>query len=159
MTTGYDVGQICGSGHWITQYALTQPEGQQKFCTRCGEPTFIACSQCNAPIRSKMLDSMWFGEIPAPSYCYECGEPHPWTAARLKAARASGEAADEFDDDEAEEFAAAVAEISKDGPGAPVAATKVRKMLNRLSGPTGAAATKVVGDVATAAVKKLLELS
>ena len=43
---------------------------RQNHCTKCGEPSLIACLSCDAVISREMK---------RPSYCGVCGKPFPWT--------------------------------------------------------------------------------
>ena len=111
----YEKAQICTSGHVINWMSTSKPEHNRKFCDRCGAPTITNCLNCNAPIRGyyhkvdlayEELDTMVneiLNPLPetthdyttVPSFCPDCGEPYPWTEAKLKAAQ---ELSDKLDD-------------------------------------------------------------
>jgi hypothetical protein len=88
LTNGYDVAQICRTGHVISDCAGSHPEDKKKFCPTCGQPTVMACESCSTPIEGRDLDSIVIGfPFYAPKFCQECGAPFPWTKAREEAAR------------------------------------------------------------------------
>lgn len=87
----YHVAQICLNGHCITPSYDTSAELSQRFCTQCGAPTITQCPSCNAPIRGEYTvpGVIVFGNgYTVPAYCYNCGEPYPWTHRAIESAKA-----------------------------------------------------------------------
>ena len=78
----YDVAQICLNGH-VTNDGIQQfPQGNKKFCPKCGEATTIACPNCGHPIRGDYISDLVVvmgHHYRAPAYCENCGKPYPWT--------------------------------------------------------------------------------
>ena len=92
----YDVAQICENGHVANSMAQKYPGINQEHCDRCGAPTIMACPSCQTAIRGyyHVTRVVGFDDYAAPAFCYKCGNPFPWTAARLRAAE---DLADELD--------------------------------------------------------------
>lgn len=91
----WDISQVCLNGHLITQRVIEERDHCAAFCTRCGEPTLVACCSCCAPIPGEyhaptvsVLDA-----IDLPAFCLACGSPYPWTVQRVESAK---ELADEL---------------------------------------------------------------
>jgi hypothetical protein len=78
--TKYDIAQICLNGHVINDSTYQFPEGNKKFCQRCGKPTIVSCQDCGCPIRGNYIAVVDpASHYTAPAYCEDCGEPYPWT--------------------------------------------------------------------------------
>ncbi len=75
----YTVGQVCLNGHPITGDASS--EFAQGYCSKCGSPTICKCQHCGKPIHGDHHEEgVLFCPPYAPdAYCYNCGEPYPWT--------------------------------------------------------------------------------
>ena len=81
--SGYDIMQVCMSGHCINDRYQRFPAHNKAFCPKCGEPTITACPECEAPIKGDyhvpgVLSRRAF---PAPGFCDTCGMPYPWQIA------------------------------------------------------------------------------
>lgn len=85
----YDTAQVCLKGHEINQYAQTQPEHNQKYCSKCGAETITACPECKHAIRGyfHVEGVLSLSSYRAPSFCYNCGKPYPWMQERLQTAK------------------------------------------------------------------------
>lgn len=84
----------------------------EKSCSICGSHVISACPVCKAPLRGAYYarkpmygsahydlwtetcskapivgytDQRITSDVKIPAYCYSCGEPYPWTVARLEA--------------------------------------------------------------------------
>jgi hypothetical protein len=91
----YDVALICLNGHLINDYASTHDENNQPFCDDCGAATVVKCEKCGWLIRGARTGeaALYYPNYFVPAFCIFCGEPHPWTAAKVTAAK---ELADEL---------------------------------------------------------------
>src|SRR5688572_27431450 len=88
LTEGYDVAQICANGHLINSSSEDLPKHNQDFCSSCGAHAVTSCQKCNTPIRGYFWGGGFIGATYViPRYCHSCGEPYPWTAARIEAAQ------------------------------------------------------------------------
>src|SRR4051794_25935878 len=103
----YDVAQVCLNGHLATAYHTSHPEHRKAFCDECGAPTIYLCTSCREPIRGGYYATGVISlgsSYSRASYCYSCGKPYPWTAAKLEAARAMADELDELNGAEREEL-------------------------------------------------------
>jgi len=69
----------------MMQDQYLQEVERQNYCTKCGEPSLIACPSCDTVI----LDGN-----ERPSYCGNCRKPFPWTERELSTTEDGG---DEFE--------------------------------------------------------------
>jgi hypothetical protein len=154
---GYDIAQICNNGHPITSILSMSPGDAKNFCPTCGAKTITTCAKCEQPIRGSSTEVATFGYT-VPKSCENCGEPYPWTAAKLQAADQLAGLLEELDEKEKRELRESIQELSSDTPKTPVAAAKIKQMLGRLSKDAYQVAVRVIADVATEAAKKQLGL-
>ena len=49
MTTVWDTAQVCKAGHMVNCRARQNPEKNEVFCTKCGQPTLLSCPACDPP--------------------------------------------------------------------------------------------------------------
>jgi hypothetical protein len=82
--TIYHTALVCLNGHVETTCLEIAPP--TPYCSICGEPTISACPACDAPIRGMIEGIVSLADEPAPQFCYNCGEPYPWTGRALAAA-------------------------------------------------------------------------
>lgn len=109
----YDLAQICMNGHVINSMANDYPQSNQAFCSDCGEKTITACPSCNTNIRGyyHVPGVIGFSNYSAPSYCYSCGSPFPWTVTRLEAASELADELEGLSDDEKESLKSSLPEL------------------------------------------------
>jgi hypothetical protein len=154
----FDIAEVCTAGHVTTSMVGESPERRAKFCPKCGEPTITACPSCNTPIRGHHTEPNVFIAIPyhPPAYCHNCGKPFPWTARRIEAAQAFTHESGELSTQEAEQLGDSLRQVSSDTPETPVAASRLHRLLGKLSAETKPVVIKLVTDLATEAAKKIL---
>lgn len=120
MSTGtYDTWQNCVNGHSIDYRAATSPQHNQNRCNRCGAETITACPQCPATIRGKYQVPGIVsadGELIPPTYCHNCGQPYPWTAQAIAAAKELADLVDGLSDAEIEQFRSSIDDLVQGGP-------------------------------------------
>jgi hypothetical protein len=140
----YRVGQVCLNGHAITDSADEYPELQEEFCSKCGAATTMACHRCKVPIRGHYHIENVFGgpEYSPPHYCHKCGNPYPWTEARLKTARDLADGLDDLSVEERERLKVSLEELARNAPSTEAAASEEAvpevKGRKRRGTPTGA---------------------
>src|SRR6266851_5508862 len=124
----YDTAQICLNGHVISQFAVSQPQGSQKFCQSCGAATITNCQNCNTPIRGYYHAGVvgMFG-YSAPGFCHNCGAAYPWTEARVTAAKELSDELDDLSPEEKETLKNSIDDIVRDSPSTTLAATRFKK--------------------------------
>lgn len=155
MPAHYDTAQICLNGHVVNSTTIDFPEFSKDFCTTCGKKTIIECPQCHAPIQGH-LQGAFPDTFDAPRFCHKCGEPYPWTMARIDAARKLAGELDDLDKDEQILLAGSIDDIVRDGPKTTVAATRVKKLMAKVGKATADSLRKILVDVATEAAKKTI---
>ena len=158
MTEGFEVAQICLGGHMVNSSMLSHPDRGSPHCQRCGAKTIMACPMCHILIRGPIRTdyALIRASYQAPPYCHQCGAPYPWTQEALDAAR---KLASEIDGLSAEDRAALVEgmdALARETPSTELAASRVKRVLGRVSGDVYEAVVKIVTDVATEAAKKMI---
>lgn len=128
----YRVAQICMNRHCITSSADAYPQHQQNFCDQCGAPTIMACPECNALIRGAYEEEgvLGFFEYDVPSYCYNCGEPYPWTKAAMEAIAELVMEDEELRDKEKEALVSSLPDAIAETPKTGLAAVRIKKALS-----------------------------
>jgi hypothetical protein len=129
-----------------------------KFCAECGAAVLTTCPGCKAEIRGHFVPaglSGVGGAFAAPSFCFSCEQPFPWTTEKLSAAK---DLADELDlsaDDRAK-LRSAIDDIATGGPRAEVGAARIKRLLGKAGSGVGHALWKISVEVASEAAKKIL---
>ena len=156
--SGHDVAQVCLRGHVITQFAQSKPDRREAYCSQCGAATIMACVKCQAPIRGYYhvpnVHSVVTKDPPA--FCHACGEPHPWTAARLRAAQDLAQGLDELSPEERQKLSTSLAEVVSDTPATAPAAQWIKKILAKLGQSASDALNKLIVEIASETAKKML---
>lgn len=158
MREGWDTAQVCQNGHMVNTMAISYPDSNEKFCSDCGTPTLMACPECQAAIRGKkhVPGILSTHSPPVKAYCHECGAAYPWTAARLEVGREALDEDPNLSDAEKEQGKTALEAVTRDTPRTELEAGRLKRVLDRLSGPTAQTMQKVVTEVAVDAAKKVL---
>ena len=151
----YDTAQICTSGHVINSCSISMPHLNRNFCERCGAPTITECPYqgCHSIIRGEFQASSSFTR---PSFCSDCGQPYPWTEAKIKAAQ---ELADELDNlslQEREMLKRSLDDIVKDSPQTTVAATRFKKLAAKAGKVAADGFRDILVDVLSEATKRII---
>ncbi len=154
----YDAAQICPNGHVVNATSVSFPEGNKKFCNKCGEPTITACQSCNSPIQGILhISGSGFSsfEYAPPRFCHECGSIYPWTKVRLEAAR---ELADELNlsNEEKETLKQSIKDLVQDTPRTQVAASRFKRLVAKAGPQVGAMFRDILVDVLSETAKKTL---
>ena len=119
------MAQVCKKGHLINEDANTHPEYNKKFCTYCGAETITNCVNCGAEIHA----CEWKGIIHIDSFCYNCGEPHPWTKDALLAAAALIYETEEIPDDLKDRTVETLRDVITETPSTTLAVTRLKKCM------------------------------
>ena len=155
----YDVAQICLNGHVINDSVKKYPQHNKKFCDKCGAATIINCPNCNAEIQGKYHVEgviVGFSHYTAPAFCPDCGEPYPWTEAKIQAAYDLAQELENISDDDKKILIQSINDIVKDTPRTTLAATRFKKILSKTSKPIVNAFRDILVDIVSETVKKLL---
>jgi len=160
MSTGYyDVAQICLNGHVVNDSVRRFPEFNKKFCEKCGARTIVECPNCRASIQGYYHVPGVIGvgsQEPAPAFCYECGNPYPWTETQIQAAKELALELEDLGLDDRKMLAKSIDDIVKDSPRTTLGATRFKKIMAKV-GKEGAAAFKeiLIGVVSEGAKKMI----
>ena len=159
MSEGYyETAEVCPNGHHTTASVETWPALRSSFCPECGEATFTKCRKCGGRIRGyyRIPEVAGFGEWSPPNYCHQCGQPYPWTTLRLTTAKAMADAIDELSPQDREVLKQSLSDLGRDSPRTDSAVTRYSKLRKKMGATAASAFDKVVGALATAAVKTTL---
>jgi hypothetical protein len=158
----YDAAQVCLNGHVITDTYHRSPEFRQKFCDKCGQPTIYQCPKCKTEIRGdyhvENLFVITTGEKTPPAFCFACGKPFPWVAAKIAAAQALADEVDGLTDAERITLKASIEQIAAETPMTDVAVVRLKKLIPKVLAGGGEALRRLVVDVASEAAKKSMGL-
>jgi hypothetical protein len=155
---GYDTAQVCLNGHTINEFAHSQSQRNQRFCGKCGTKTITQCPSCNQAIRGFYHNpgDLNLSRYTAPKFCHNCGEPYPWTARGLTAARELISEAENLKPEEKESLRKSLDDLVRDTPGTQVAAIRFKKFVSKAGKETADALRKIIVDVASETAKKIL---
>lgn len=141
MDGDYDVAQICLNGHVTNARVRSDPQSCADYCEECGAKTIQTCPRCGSPIRGQ-LDN-WSDHLEAPAFCIACGEPFPWTEARVQAAIELAEELDALDEKDRDLLKKSLDDLLAETPRTQVAATRFKKLMVK-AGKVGAEAFRQV---------------
>jgi len=155
----YDTAQICTNGHVITSMAILSPEFKKKFCDKCGAPTITKCQNCGDPIKgyyhlASVFDSG--SRYNPPSFCPNCGKPHPWTEAKLKAAKELTDLLEGLSPEEREILKNSFDDIVRETPQTTVAATQFKRIAAKAGKVVAEQLRQLAVDIASETAKKII---
>ena len=126
--TSYETAQICENGHIITIRYNSEPYSRKDFCPECGAKTFTKCPHCHKPLQGSLVqkelvitqirgyfddyqkdndvyeDVYYDDKFKFPNYCYNCGEPFPWTKTLFKETSEIVDLMNELSDEQKEDL-------------------------------------------------------
>lgn len=152
----YDIAQICENGHVINGWSTDSPEHNEMFCNKCGKPTITKCPECNAAIRGNVLDDFPNLHFKAPNYCINCGSPYPWIKSRLITANELVYELESINERDKAILMTSINDLVKETPSAPIAATKYKKIMEKVGTTTSSIFRDILVDVVSEVVKKSL---
>jgi hypothetical protein len=120
--------------------------------------TITSCG-CGAEIRGdyKSPDPMiGAGTPPAPNYCYNCGQPYPWTQTRLTLARELADEFDELDSSDKEKLKGTLDDLVKDSPKTDLATGRFKKIMAKVGKDSYDAMRRMITDIISETAKKTL---
>lgn len=155
----YSNAQVCKSGHIISSNIDTSPNEKKTFCPTCGAKTITQCPHCQSNIQGnyyaekivqRSYDSLYastsdlFDSLPVqvssvkiadmelPAYCYNCGQPFPWTESLLNTADEIVELSDFLTDEQKEQLKKCFPNLITDTIESNIAAIKFSKLFAKL---------------------------
>lgn len=154
-----DNALICKNGHVVNDSMKTNPKYNSKYCENCGAETISACTNCNTPITGKEYIENYIdcSEMSAPKYCKHCGNPYPWTEAKILAVNELVDLMDELNDKEKQDLKETTEIISTDNPRTQVGVLKIKKYLAKAGSTFGSAVQKILVDVASETAIKMMK--
>ena len=95
-------------------------------------------------------------DLPLPTFCPDCGNPYPWTEAKLKAAKEWVDERDELSLEEQEMLKKDFDDIIRDTPQTEVAANRVKRLITKAGKPATEAFRRLFVDIVSEAAKKMI---
>ena len=153
----FDVMQVCLNGHKITAMLRSSPELGKGHCPACGAATISECQKCRSEIQGcyQVPDALG-GRTKVPAFCHECGEPYPWTAATLNAARELAEDLKGLSKEEKEALKTSVDDLVHDTPRTTIAATTFKRIVAKTGRRAAEAFKDILVGVISETAKKLV---
>ncbi|MBA7664324.1 hypothetical protein ES703_72382 [subsurface metagenome] len=154
----YATAQICINGHVITDSLESRPEKASRFCEQCGTETITNCPHCNKVIRGYYYHGGFGSTVyKLPAFCHVCGNPYPWTEAKLKAAHELAEELENLSASEKENLHQSIDDMVTDSPRTELAVTRFKKLLVKVGEPTARVLRELVVDIASSTAVKLIK--
>lgn len=139
----YRTAMVCENGHTVTDDVEGSPERTAAFCPECGARTLTACPNCGQGVRGyykvPSITDLTGRVAPVPAFCHACGQPYPWTRAKLDSLRELVEETAGLTDEEKAKLSRGLDDIIADTPRTEVAAMRVKRWLANAGREIGAA--------------------
>ncbi len=155
---GYDVAQVCLNGHVANSAYMASPQFRQEYCDQCGTRTITQCPSCEKDIQGLYHGHITLEPFQPQPFCKYCGQPFPWTEARLAAGHAIAAELDELTPVERRQLSRSIDEIIRDTPETAAAALRIKKLIKKVGKAGGETLRKVIVQIATEAAKRELGL-
>ena len=159
----YDGARICENGHLINDALTLAPENTRQFCTHCGAVGIEKCSKCQSGIYGAMLHEDYNGTLEVsqhmgilPGYCHECGNPYPWTVAKIEAAKALISEMNEFTEVDKDSLKSALPDLVCDTPRTTLAAERYKRIVGKLAAGAGEGLKQIFLEIVTEGVKRVV---
>lgn len=159
MSNGfYTTAQICENGHISTSRYEKENEGTF-YCETCGARTITECPNCGTNIRGYFYDYDFTICSPysAPSFCFNCGNPFPWTQSAIDSARELALESDDLTEEDAEAIATSMLDITSDNPRTELASIRIKKFVKRAGANVGGAIERIAISIGTEAAIRLIK--
>ena len=153
----YKGASICKNGHVVSKSIANS----QKYCSTCGAEIISSCPCCSLPIRGLLeLDICYIGNRPytRPDYCYNCGNPYPWTESALKSTALLIQEEEELSEQLKASLVESLPDIITETPRTNLAVVRVKKCLASAGKFTADAVRQFAIDFGCELVKKSLGL-
>jgi hypothetical protein len=155
----HDVAQVCLNGHGVNDSTNASPEFSRPYCEQCGAQTITNCPSCNTPIPGEYhvpgVVAIGF-RYHAPAFCGQCGQPYPWTQAKLEAAREYAKDLEGLSDAEREQLTKSLDDLVVDVPMTKVSAGRFKRLALKAGGGAAETLRELLVDVMSEAAKKIL---
>lgn len=153
----YTQAAICKNGHVATANASSYTDS---FCKECGSEIIKSCPNCGESIQGNYYEEFFWtcGSYVPPLYCHNCGQPYPWTTARIEAAKMLIEDMDELSDEEKKKMSESIDKIITDTPYTEASANRIKKYLLKIGRESASAIRDILVNIASESAKKYFGL-
>lgn len=123
----YALATVCVNGHPLSG----DDRISDNFCSVCGALTISDCPNCNRPIRGKVVKKgvLNLCEYIPPLYCYNCGDPFPWTLQAIQATSELIEEDERLDKLLKEKLTASLPDIVAETPKSSLATNRLKRAM------------------------------
>lgn len=131
----------------------------QNKCDKCGSDTISTCLSCGTPIKGSFIypsNMIGYHSFNFPNYCYDCGEPYPWTTLILENAIELISLDEGVNSDIKEIIKNSIPDLLLNTPTTPIALAKFKINVEKLSTPIKDGLYQLLIDVASETVKKAI---
>ena len=155
MVNKYFTAQVCLQGDSITRNV--EHDGSINFCPKCGKETIIKCDSCDSPLRGDLQGVMpSYANIPPDPYCYDCGEPYPWTRSVLEASRKLADEFEELDEKDKDILIESIPDLLVKTPNSEISIVRYKRILKKVGKSAYDAFYRLLVDVLSETAKKTL---
>lgn len=153
MLPFYNGATICLNGHVIS----SMEPNYTPYCADCGKNSISNCQNCNENLRGSYEDDYSIEtDYLAPSYCFNCGQPFPWTEKLINNAIELISLDDNLPDDVKRIIKSALPDLIVETPSTAVATAKYKKFIPSAAKYVQDGLRNLLVDVASETVKKSL---
>lgn len=155
----YRTAEVCPNGHVSTCSADAYPELREKYCSECGEATITQCPKCSATIRGKYYVEgviRLVDDYEPPSFCFNCGNPFPWTERKIEATIELIQTDGNISDEELSQFRNDLGDLVKDSPKVQVASLRFKQTMSKVGSSVASGARDIIVDILSEAAKKAI---
>ncbi|MFT9485992.1 MAG: DUF2321 domain-containing protein [Tepidibacillus sp.] len=131
--------KICLNGHIVKEL-------EQNVCPQCGSQIITECPACYSAFQE--YDHL-------PTVCVKCGHIYPWTKEKLQSLKELAEKMDYLTRDERNILEDSICEIIRETPFTPVAAIRVKKIIEKL-GPKTSIFKDQLLDISSETAKEII---
>jgi hypothetical protein len=128
------------------------------FCSDCGAPIIREYPTCKTAIRGYYNVPGFIGgaAYEPPAFCFQCGNPFPWTADKVSAAKELADELDGISADDLSKLKSAIDDVTSGGPRGELGAVRIKKMVGKAGGAVDNALWKITVDIASEAARKIM---
>ena len=152
---GYENATICINGHVMS----ASDSNVQPFCSKCGKATISECTHCGSPLHGMYeipgvvcLGAKYHKDL----YCYNCGNPYPWTESIINSAVEILSLDEELSKENIDILKNAIPDLLVDTPQTPVATARYKRFLDKTQNFIKNSLYQLFVDVLSDTVKKSL---
>lgn len=152
----YDTAQICLNGHVINSMSVSSPKRNQQYCDECGAKTISTCPECNTSIRGyyHVPGVIGFFDYKKPAFCFNCGNPFPWTSSRIEAALELADELENISEEDRQRLKDSFPDLVRDTPKTSVAETRFKKIMRMAGADAYNAMKSIMIDIVSETVRK-----